>query len=106
MSWMGGGLIQLLPWSRLSTYRCIVNQYTEYVTPIKYRDSLVFEVYDSTYTKDMAKQRRSKINSGTTVIFIGGTPVKMKKDKFLAIRQNKQLFMFMLGEELTKKNCR
>ena len=28
----------------------------------------------------------------------------MKKDKFLVNRQNKQRFIFMLSEELTKKN--
>ena len=101
----GGALIQRIPWSRGSTYRCIVSQYTEYVTH-KYRDAVVvFDGYDSTNTKDMTHQRRSKGIAGTSVTFTGDTPVTMKKDQFLANRQNKQRFIFMLSEELTKKNC-
>ena len=53
----------------------------------------------------MTHQRRSKGNAGTTVTFTGDTPVTLKKDQFLANRQNKQRFIFMLREELTKKNC-
>ena len=41
MFWTGGGaLIQRIPWSRGSTYRCNGHQYTEYVTN-KYRNALV-----------------------------------------------------------------
>ena len=53
----------------------------------------------------MTHQRRSKGNSGTTVTFKAGTPVTMKKEQFLANRQNKQRFIFMLSEELKKNNC-
>ena len=53
----------------------------------------------------MTHQRWSKGNAGTTVTFTGDTPVILKKDQFLANRQNKQRFIFMLSEELTKKNC-
>ena len=53
----------------------------------------------------MTHQRWPNGNTGTTVTFTGDTPVTMKKDQFLAIRQNKQRFIFMLSEELTKKNC-
>ena len=101
----GGALIQRIPWIRGSTYGCIVNQYTEYVTH-KYRDAVVvFDGFDHANTKDMTHQRRSKGNAGTTVTFPGDTPVTMKKDQFLANRQNKKRFISMLSEELAKKNC-
>ena len=101
----GGALIQRIPWIRGSTYGCIVNQYTEYVTH-KYRDAVVvFDGYDNANTKDMTHQRRSKGNAGTTVTFTGDTPVTMKKDQFMANRQNKKRFISMLSEELAKKNC-
>ena len=53
----------------------------------------------------MTHQRRSNVNTGTTVTFSGDTRVIMKKDLFLANRQNKQRFIFMLSEEFTKTNC-
>ena len=53
----------------------------------------------------MTHQRRSKRNAGTTVTFTADTPVTMKKEQFLANRQNKQCFIFMLSEELKKNNC-
>ena len=88
-----------------STYGCTFHQYTEYVKH-KYRDAIVvFDGYDSTNTKDMPHQRRSKGNAGTTVPFTADMPVTMKKEQFLANRQNKQRFMFMLREEKKKNNC-
>ena len=81
---MREALIRRIPLSRGSTYRCIVNQYTEYITH-KYRYTVVvFYVYGSTNTKDMTHQRRSKGNADTTVLFTGDTPVTLKKDQFLA----------------------
>ena len=59
----------------------------------------------STNTKDMTHQRRSNGNAGTTVTFTGDTPVTLKTDPLMAYRKNKQRFIFMLNEELTKKNC-
>ena len=82
----------------------IVNQYTEYVMH-KYRGAVVvFDGYDKYNMNDMTHQRRSKGNAGTTVTFTGDTLVTMKKDQFLANRQNKKRFISMLSEELAKKN--
>ncbi len=101
----GGALIQRIPWTRGSASRCIVNQYSEHVAH-KYNDTVVvFDGYDSTNTKDMTHQGRSRGNAGTIVAFTGDTPVILKKDQFLANRQNKQRFIIMLSEEFTKKNC-
>ena len=101
----GGALIQRIPWTRGSTRGCIGHQYTKYVKH-KCRDAIVmFDGYDSTNTKDVIHQRRSKGNAGTTVTFTADTLVTMTKEQFLANRQNKQRFIFMLSEELKKNNC-
>ncbi len=55
-----------------------------------------------TNTKDMTHQRLSK---GNAVTFTANMPITMKKEQFLANRQNKQQFIFMLSEALQKKNC-
>ena len=65
----------------------------------------MFDGYVSTNTKDVTHQRRSKGNYGTTVTFTADTPVTVKKEQFLANRQHKQRFIFMLSEELKKNNC-
>ena len=53
----------------------------------------------------MTHQRRSKGNPGATVTFTADMPVTMKKEQFLANRQNKQRFIYMLSEELQKRSC-
>ena len=65
----------------------------------------MFDDCDSTNTKDMTHQRRSKGNADTTVRLAADTPVTMKKEQFLANRQKKQRFIFMLSEELKMNNC-
>jgi hypothetical protein len=91
---------------RGSTYRDICNQYTDYLTK-KYGDAIVgFGGYESTNTKDMTHQRWSKWNTGTTVTFAADMRLTLKKEQFLANRWNKQRFIFMLSEELQKKNCK
>ena len=102
----GGALLQRIPWSCRSTYRDICHQYTEYVTR-KYRGAIVvFDGHESTNTRDMTHQRLAKGNAGTTVTFTADMPITMKKGQFLANRRNKQQFIFMLSEELQKKNCK
>lgn len=102
----GGALLQRIPWCRGSTYSDICHQYTEYVSK-KYGNAIVvFDGYESTNTKDMTHQRRSKGNVGATVTFRPDMPLTMKKDQFLANRQNKQRFIFLLSEKLQKKNCK
>ena len=66
----------------------------------------MFDGYESTTTKDMTHQRRSKGNAGAlTVTITADMPITMKKEQFLFNRQNKQNFIFMLNEELQRKNC-
>ena len=87
------------------TYGCIFHQYIEYVKH-KYRKAIVvFDGYASTNMKGMTHQRRSKGDAGTTVTFTADKPVTMKKEQFLANRQNKQRFIFMPSEEFKKNNC-
>ena len=102
----GGALLQRIPWSRGSTYGDICHQYTEYVAR-KYKNAIVvFDGYESTNTKDMTHQRRSKGKAGATVTVASNMTTTMKKDQFLANRKNKQQFIFMLGRELEKNNCK
>ena len=66
----------------------------------------MFDGYESTNTKDMTHQRRSKGKAGATVTVASNMTTTMKKDQFLANRKNKQQFIFMLSRELEKKNCK
>ena len=54
----------------------------------------------------MTHQRRSKGRAGATVTVASNMTTTMKKDQFLANRKNKQQFIFMLGRELEKNNCK
>ena len=101
----GGALLQRIPWSRGSTYRDICHQYTEYVGR-KYGNAIVvFDGYESTNTKDMTHQRRSKGKASTTVTFTADMTCTIKKEQFLANKKNKQRFIFMLSAALQDKNC-
>lgn len=81
----------------------ICHLHTDYVTN-KYGDTIVvFDGYESTNMKDMMHLRRSKGNAGITVTFIAEMTLTVKKEPFLSNRQNKQLFIFMLSEEIQKK---
>ena len=55
-------------------------------------------------TRRTRHQRLSNGNACTTVTFTADTPVTMKKEQFLANRQKRQRFIFMLSEELKKNN--
>ena len=105
MAWTEGHSFNASHGYRGSTYGCIFHQYTDYIKH-KYSDAIVvFDGYGSTDTKGMTHQRWAKENAGTTVTFPADTPVTMKKEHFLANRQNKQRFIFMLSEALNKNNC-
>lgn len=65
----------------------------------------MFDGYESSSTKDMTHQRRSKGKYGTTVTFEPDMVLTMKKEHFLANKQNKQQFISMLSDELQKANC-
>jgi hypothetical protein len=81
----------MVPWIYIQRH---LYQYTEYVTR-KYGDAtVVFDGYEKTNTKDMTHQRRSKGNAGT-MTFTADMVITMKKEQFLANRQNKQQFIFM-----------
>ena len=101
----GGALLHRIPWPRGSTYKDICHRYTDYVTK-KYKDAIVvFDGYSTTNTKDVTHQRRAKGKASMTVTFTADMYVTTKKEQFLANKENKQRFIFMLSEELQKKNC-
>ena len=57
----------------------------------KYKDAIiVFDGYESTNTKDMTHQRRSKGKAGATVKVDANMTTTMKNEQFLANRKNKQ----------------
>lgn len=64
----------------------------------------MFDGYQSNNTKYVTHQRWSKVRIGATVTFIADMTLTMKKEEFLANRQNKQQFLSMLSGELQKTN--
>ena len=64
-----GALLQRIPWSHGSTQKDICHQHTEYVWKKYDKAVVVFDGYESSNTKDMTHQRRSKGKRGTTVTF-------------------------------------
>ena len=72
----------------------------------KYKDAIVvFDGYSATNTKGVTHQRRAKGKTSMTVTFTAEMRVTTKKDQFLANKENKQRFIFMLSEELQKMYC-
>ena len=102
---LDGGALQRIPWSQGSTYKDICHQYTDYVGKKYGTAVVVFDGYQSNNTKDMTHQRRSKGRIGATVTFTADMTLSMKKEEFLANRQNKHLFLSMLSGELQKEKC-
>ena len=94
-------VLHRIPWSHGCTYRDICHQYTEYVARKNRFAIVVFDGYESTSTKDMTQQRRSKGNAGATVTFTADMTIMMRKEQFLANRKNKQQFIFMLSRRTT-----
>ena len=96
----GGALLQRIPFKEICTV------YTEYVTR-KYGNAIVvFDAYQSKSTKDMTHQRRTKGQAVATVTFTESMHLTMRKDWFLANKENKQRFINMLSTKLVEKNCK
>ncbi len=98
----GGALLQHIPWAKGATFREICTVYTEYVTR-KYGNAIVvFDSYQGKSTKDMTHQRRTKGQTGAIVTFIESMHLTMRKDQFLANKENKQRFINMLSTKLVE----
>ena len=72
----------------------------------KYKDAIVvFDGYSATNTRGVTHQRWTKGKTSMTVTFTADMCVKTKKNQFLANKEKKQRFFYMLREELQKMNC-
>ena len=99
----GGSLLHRIVWNRGSTFESILNAYTNYG---KYGKPVVeFDGYQGSTIKDMTHKRRSKGKHGMTVMFEKSMNLAVTKEVFLSNKGNKQRFIIMLGEELSKKGC-
>lgn len=79
---------------------------TVYVTR-KYGNAIVvFDSYQGKSTKDMTHQRRTKGKTGTIATFTESMHLTMRKDQFLANKENKQRFINMLSTKLVEKCCK
>ena len=84
---------------------CILNAYTNYVNRNYGRAIVVFDGYQGSTIKDMTHKRRSKGKYGLTVTFEKNMNLAVTKEVFLSNKENKQRFIIMLGEELSKNGC-
>ncbi|KAK6181968.1 hypothetical protein SNE40_009743 [Patella caerulea] len=97
----GGSLIQRLPWKRDETFDSICKSYVDYVIRKYTSPIIVFDGYDTgPSTKDTTHLRRTKGAGDAQVNFVGGMPLKTKKEHFLANSMNKQKFILLLIERL------
>ena len=102
----GGALLQLIPWSRGSTFASILQSYVCYVTQRFQQAVVVFDGYLSgPSTKGIPHQRKTKGKSSVEVVFTLHMTLQTKKDFFLSNKKNKQRFIDFLCEALTKNSC-
>ena len=66
---------------------------------------IVFDGYEEVSTKDMTHRRRSKGKKGKKISFNVEMSLSVTKDVFLTDTTNKQRFIALLGDELSKNNC-
>ena len=101
----GGSLLHRIVWNRGSTFESILNAYTNYVNCKYGKPVVVFDGYQGSTIKDMTHKRRSKGKHGMTVTFEKSMNLAVTKEVFLSNKENKQRFIIMLGEELSKSGC-
>ena len=104
----GRALLQRIPWRKGATFE-ICTVYTEYVTR-KYKDAMVvFHGYQSKIHKGHhspetnQRARRSYCNLHGEY---ASRSITMRKDQFLANKENKQRFINMFSTMLVQKNCK
>ena len=97
----GGSLIHHIPWKSRILFSEICDAYLNYILFNFPNAVIVFDGYKSgPTTKDTAHVRRTHGVTGSKVYFSKATPFVSKKDRFLGNPDNKQNFIFMLGEVL------
>ena len=102
----GGSLMRWITWLRGTTYRDIYTQYITYVRRRYGNAIVVFDGYEAgTSTKDMTHKTRTRRCAPTAVHFTSDIRLQIKKEEFLANRENKQRFINILSKELEKAGC-
>ena len=101
----GGSLLHRIMWNRGSSFESILNAYANYVNRKYGKPVVVFDGYQGSTIKDMTHKRRSKGKHGMTVMFEKSMNLAVTKEVFLSNKGNKQRFIIMLGEELSKSGC-
>lgn len=103
----GGSLLQRIPWQQGKTYEEICNMYVNFIHRRYTAPVIVFDGYKShPSTKDITHMRRAHGIIGSNVCFKNNTPFKGKKENFLTNKENKQNFIYMLGNALLKSGCK
>ena len=101
----GGALLHRVSWPRGLTYDALCSLYVQYVDRKYGKATVVFDGYQSgPSTKDCTEERRAGVY-GPTVTFEKDMVAKLKKDKFLANKANKQCFINHLGDRLQCSGC-
>ncbi|KAL8561256.1 hypothetical protein ACOMHN_047112 [Nucella lapillus] len=102
----GGALLHLIPWSRGAPFASIIQSYVNY-TKRRYQDvTVVFDGYLSgPSTKDPTHHRRQKTKACTDVEFELGMTLNVRKEIFLANKNNKQRFIRFLSAALDRNSC-
>ena len=98
----GGSLMSKLPWQRGSTYNELTEAYTELVARKYRKATIVFDGYNSKCTIKDATHLRRHGHQGIEVCFSGDMTLQDSKDTFLANKQNKQRFINLLSDALSR----
>ena len=79
--------------------------YADYVNKRFPGSVIVFDGYEEVSTKDITHRRRSKGKKAKKISFNVEMSLSVTKDVFLTDTTNKQRFIALLGDELSKNNC-
>ena len=79
--------------------------YADYVNKRFPGSVIVFDGYEEVSTKNITHRRRSKRKKGKKISFNVEMSLSVTKDVFLTDTTNKQRFIALLGDELSKNNC-
>ena len=102
----GGALLQRVPWRLKESIDNICQMYVNYVVRRYGSPTVVFDGYSAgPSTKDATHIRRTGAHSGPNVHFTGQTVITLKKEEFLASKENKQRFINLLGSKLEESGC-
>ena len=100
-----GALLHRVPWPRGIPYDGICSFYVQYVANRYGKATVVFDRYQNgPSTKDVTHQRQAGAY-GPTVNFDSAMVAKLKKEEFLANKENKQKFIHPLGDTLQQSGC-